>query len=337
MMGAMPDITMPPEAANMPDPGDDLIARVVGGPDKTWFFGTGRESVKEIERTLAIAGRTLDSFDAMLDFGCGCGRVLLWLEDVAKAGTEVHGSDIDPEAIAWADENIPYATVTVNDHLPPTPYADGTFDLVVNHSVFTHIDEQRQDAWLTELQRIVRPDGLLILSTHGEVALEAGGFPIREQLEDEGIVFIDKLFDEDFALPDWYQNTYHAPWYVFEHWGTWFEILGYVPGGALGVQDHILLRRRRDDEPARRPLAARPRRAVDSSEAAVPAPLPDVAAAREAASAAPSKFGPVGGLARRAVLRAVRPYSAHQDQFDAAAARRIADLEARVAQLENRR
>jgi hypothetical protein len=37
------------------------------------------------------------------------------------------------------------------------------------------------------------------------------------------------------------------------------------------------------------------------------------------------------------VLRAVRPYSAHQDQFDAAAARRIADLEARVAQLENRR
>ena len=34
----MLDVTMPLEAATMPDPGDDLISRVVGGADRTWFY-----------------------------------------------------------------------------------------------------------------------------------------------------------------------------------------------------------------------------------------------------------------------------------------------------------
>lgn len=56
---AMPALTphMPPEAAGMPNPGDNLISRVVGAPDHTWFYWTGRESVRELERTLASARR----------------------------------------------------------------------------------------------------------------------------------------------------------------------------------------------------------------------------------------------------------------------------------------
>jgi SAM-dependent methyltransferase len=319
----MSDVFMPPEAAAMPDPGDDLIARVVGGPDHTWFFWTGRESVRELERTLAIAGRSLDSFESILDFGCGCGRMLLWMEEQGRRSA-LHGTDIDAEAIAWCREHVPYATVTVNDADPPLPYPDGAFDLVFNHSVFTHVNERRQDAWLSELQRVTRPGGLLVLSTHGEVALGQDYWGIRDRLEREGIVFIDNLFPPDFPLPKWYQNTYHAPWYVFEHWGRWFEIRGYVPGGALGVQDHVLLERRADDAPASRPLAARPPLAAPTTPGAVA--LAAARADRDAAATASSRFGVPGQIVRRAALRAMRPYSAHEDRFDATIAAAIAEI-----------
>lgn len=328
----------------MPNPGDDLISRVVGAPDHTWFYWTGRESVRELERTLALAGRSLDSFESILDFGCGCGRMLLWLEKLA-AGASLTGTDVDAEAIAWCREHISYARFTVNEADPPLPFPDASFDLVFNHSVFTHIDERRQDAWLTELQRVVRPGGLLVLSTHGEVALADDPYGIRERLEDDGIVFIDRVFDPDFALPDWYQNTYHAPWYVFEHWGRWFDIRGYVPGAALGVQDHVLLERRADDAgPARQPLRARPPRPAAATEAHEA--VTEIAAARESwgrAARQPSRFGLPGAIVRKAVLRAIRPYSAHQDGFNDASvraverlARSIEESDARLRELERK-
>ena len=252
----MLDVTMPLEAAMMPDPGGDLISHAVGGADRAWFYWTGRESVRELERTLGIAGRTLDSFESILDFGCGCGRMLLWMQELGRTRA-LHGTDVDAEAIDWCREHVPYAEVTVNGADPPLPFRDGAFDLVFSHSVFTHVDERRQDAWLGELQRVTCPSGLLVLSTHGEIALGADVWRIRERLEDEGIVFIDDVFGPEYPLPDWYQRTFHAPWYVFEHWGRWFEIRAYLPGGALGVQDQILLERQAGDATRRQPLAGR--------------------------------------------------------------------------------
>jgi SAM-dependent methyltransferase len=204
-------------------------------------------------------GRALDSFEAILDFGCGCGRMLLWMEELGLKRA-LQGTDIDAEAIEWCREHVPYAEVTVNSADPPLECPDGAFDLVVGHSVFTHLDEPRQDAWLGELRRVTSPGGFLVLSTHGEVALGDDVWRIRGRLDDEGIVFIDNVFGAEYPLPHWYQITYHAPWYVFEHWGRWFEIRAYLPGGALGLQDQILLQRRAGDAMPRRPLATRPRR-----------------------------------------------------------------------------
>jgi SAM-dependent methyltransferase len=234
----------------MPDPGDDLISRVLGGADPAWFYWTGRESVRELERTVGIGGRTLDSFESILDFGCGCGRMLLWMEELGRM-CALRGTDIDAEAIRWCREHVSYAEVTVNDADPPLAYRDGAFDLVYGHSVFTHLDEQRQNAWLSELQRVTSPRGFLVLSTHGVVTLGDDVWRIRGRLEDEGIVFIDNVFGPAYPAPGWYQRTFHAPWYVFEHWGRWFEIRAHVPGGALGIQDKILLQRRDGDAPRR--------------------------------------------------------------------------------------
>lgn len=99
----------------------------------------------------------------------------------------------------------------------PLIYPDGAFDLVFNHSVFTHIDEHRQGMWLSELQRVTRPGGPVVLSVHGEFALPDGAWEIRDRLERDGIAFMDEGVLKDTPFPEWYRNTWHAPWYVFEH------------------------------------------------------------------------------------------------------------------------
>lgn len=247
-------------------PGEELVSRVAGGTDRESFFESGRQSVRDIEAVLAVKGRALDSYERILDFGCGCGRILLWLEHLA--GRSLHGVDIDGRAIVWAREHIPFATFQVNQPLPPLDYPDSSFDLVYNHSVFTHIDETYQDAWLSELRRVTRPGGHALLSVHGEEAffqfaensVRAGGDPdrVRDTLSRDGICFIKEDSWVGGPFPDFYHSTFHAPWYVFEHWGRYFNILAYVPGGSLGLQDFVLLERPlpgREGEGARAPLA----------------------------------------------------------------------------------
>jgi len=242
----------------LPWPGEELATRVTGGSDRNSFFDSGRQSVRDINAVLSVVGRSLDSFETMLDFGSGCGRIMLWLEHLA-ASASLHGVDIDGRAIRWAQENMPWATFKVNQPLPPLDYPDGHFDLVFNHSVFTHIDEDYQNQWLAELQRVVKPGGYVLLTVHGEHAFlvfednvaKGGGDTsvIRDELSRKGISF---LRDDAFTggpFPDFYHSTFHAPWYVFEHWGHFFEIAAYVARGSVGFQDFVLLRRHADVRP----------------------------------------------------------------------------------------
>ncbi len=162
----LPDL--PAEARTLPDPGDLLVERVAGMADRGWFYHSGRESVRELDRILATVDRSLDSFQSILDFGCGCGRMLLWMRELGESRA-LHGTDVDADAVAWAAEHIPYCQFTANEPDPPLPYGDGAFDLVFNHSVFTHIDEKRQNAWLAELRRVTRPEGFLVLRSAASV------------------------------------------------------------------------------------------------------------------------------------------------------------------------
>jgi SAM-dependent methyltransferase len=311
----------------MPDPGDDLVSRVAGTPDRAFFYWSGRESVVELQRTLSVVGRTVDSFDSILDFGCGCGRTLLWMEEIAKK-SQLHGTDIDAEAIEWCRSNLLYVQFEVNAADPPLPYPDNAFDLVVNHSVFTHIDEDRQDRWLSELHRVSRPGAYLVLSVHGERALPDRSRKLRDRLEQYGIVFVDGSMPDDFALPDWYQNTWHAPWYVFEHWGRWFDIRAYLPGAALGLQDHVLVERLADsaEERVLSPLAARPIVPAVGTPADRTTDALNAARAYRSGAAGSARSGLPRRLARRLLLRLMRPYTAHEDDFDDAVATSIVEL-----------
>jgi len=253
-----------------PRPPDFLIDRVVSGFEndaaekhRALFDMTGKQSVLDIKTALAGIGRSIEEFQSILDFGCGCSRVTRWLQFEAPS-SQLYGCDIDAEAISWNRDHLPAIEFARNDPEPPLPFADDTFDLILNHSVFTHIDERMQDLWLAELRRVLKPGGIALLSVHGTRAFgiseHAARFEgetsavWRRELEREGILFISSDSYVGSSFPSFYHTTFHAPWYVFEHWAQWFSISAYLPHADLGFRDIVLLQRD-DSETRERPIA----------------------------------------------------------------------------------
>ena len=76
-----------------------MQVRTVGGY-VPGFLESGYSICDDLDAVLKVAGRDLSSFSRLLDYGCGSGRTTRALKTRYPAA-EVHGTDIDPEAIAW--------------------------------------------------------------------------------------------------------------------------------------------------------------------------------------------------------------------------------------------
>jgi ubiquinone/menaquinone biosynthesis C-methylase UbiE len=199
----------------------------------------GRQCARDIEAVLERIGRPLGSFSDILDFGVGCGRTITWLMNVATTAT-FYGTDTDSEAVSWCRENLGSAIFSTNGLRAPLEYPPETFDLIYAVSVFTHLDEKKQFLWLEELKRIVKSDGVLIVTLHGPESWEEFSTDRIKKLEEKGLLFIEadgwrSLF------PEWYGTTYHNREYVEKHYSKYFSILDYVPRGLNNHQDLIVL------------------------------------------------------------------------------------------------
>jgi SAM-dependent methyltransferase len=149
----------------LPLPPPVMMVRVVGHADADAFERHGQACAELVRTLVSEQGAELESMDAILDFGCGCGRVLRQWHDLA--GPRVCGSDYNAELVAWCQENLPFADTQTNGSRPPLQLGDSEFDLIYAFSVFTHLTEPAQHAWMAELRRVLRPGGLLLFTTKG--------------------------------------------------------------------------------------------------------------------------------------------------------------------------
>lgn len=204
------------------------------------FVTVGRDTAKAIEAALESIDRPFESFESILDFGCGCGRTLIWFLR-GFPGKRLCGSDVDALSIDWCRTHLKSAEFSLNTSLPPMCYPDGAFDLVYGISVFTHLCEDDQLRWLTELHRVVQPGGILVLSVHGEQSWNGLAPEDLESLQRNGLLFktSSKLSG---IVPDWYHTAYHSREYVLGTFCSLFTLLAYVEGG-LGNQDLVMLQR----------------------------------------------------------------------------------------------
>jgi SAM-dependent methyltransferase len=226
----------------LPLPPRHLQERVVGGYFVD-FLKSATRTLSEFDGILKSGGKTLDDFDRVLDLGVGCGRVIRRFHELYPHAV-LTGGDIDTEAIAWLQQN--YASIgrfLALPHLPPTDLETGEFEFGYAVSVFTHLDEQMQFAWLAELQRVIGPGGYLVLTVHGKNHHDVVPEEIKRLIISRGFYYnYDGLATD--GLPAFYKVAYHTREYVYREWSRFFEIVDYVEQGAEGHQDLILCRRR---------------------------------------------------------------------------------------------
>lgn len=150
----------------MPVPPAGLRLLVDGrSGDAGRFLAIGGRMARAIRGAVEAAGSRPEEMSAILDFGCGCGRVARhW---AGLRGPEVHGCDYNAELVGWCRGHLPHVQAGVNALAPPAPYVADSFDLIYALSVFSHLDEPLQSAWVAEFERLLRPGGLLVVSVLG--------------------------------------------------------------------------------------------------------------------------------------------------------------------------
>lgn len=223
-----------------PVPPTPLQVRVAGAAAGE-FCRTGLMVAQRLEAIVAEGGFDWPAGARVLDFGCGPGRLIGALQPRHPQAV-FQGCDIDAEAIAWCQGAMAdFASFAVNAHDPPLPYPDEAFDLVFSISIFTHLPEDQQFAWLDELRRVVKPGGLVLASTMN---------PHIYDLPDEIGRTADKYgfgywadAPETEGLPEFYRLAYHSHSYLRRAWTRGFEIVRIGPSDLNDTQDSVLLRR----------------------------------------------------------------------------------------------
>lgn len=133
-----------------------------GGWDPVEFFLTGEREISAILEKCAHFGIAPRSYDRVLDFGCGVGRLTrAW----SVKFSHCVGVDVSAEMVRLAQQlnkGFPNCEFVTNDsdHLP---FPDDSFDLVSSFIVLQHLSSQREIlAWIAEFVRVLRPGGVII-------------------------------------------------------------------------------------------------------------------------------------------------------------------------------
>lgn len=245
-----------------PLPPEGLRATVCGGASPASHLYTGAEDCKMLlELYELFAQRPATSLASVFDFGCGCGRTLRWFQTVLPAA-RLHGADVRAAAIAWCQQHL-RGTFATNGTMPPLALPDHSLDLTFALSVFSHLSREQNLAWMRELARVTRPDGLILVSTHGAfaAALCTRSAEHQQTLQigaDEAATILRSLATQPFVhrvLPaavrasadgvaDDYGQAFFTEWFAREAWSDVVEFLGCVPCGLNLFQDMYALRPR---------------------------------------------------------------------------------------------
>ena len=224
----------------------DQLTRVQTWSSDQSVTMTGYSTFRTIEALFTHYGIRRRSGVEILDWGCGHGRVA---RHFIQAWPEacISGADIDAENVGWCARHLDGRFVTV-PLLPPTPLAEDRFDGIFGISVMTHLTAEAQDAWLAEIARLLKPEGVALITFEGPAAtafssvfrspdwwraLSSSGFDDSQH---------DPALDGKIGDNSYYRNTHHTEQYTRDVWSRYLEIVDIIPS-AIGYQDMAVLRR----------------------------------------------------------------------------------------------
>lgn len=131
------------------------------------YYRDGLETSKEILDLIEKANGTLKGEIKLLDWGCGPGRITRHLPALLPEGSSVYGADYNEDYINWCKRNLIAIHFSIASIHPPIGFAGDFFDIILGLSVFTHLSRSNHDEWIHELSRMLKPGGLLYITTQG--------------------------------------------------------------------------------------------------------------------------------------------------------------------------
>jgi SAM-dependent methyltransferase len=184
--------------------------------DDDMYFAIGCSALKAIRLAQIASGK--GDFESILDMPCGHGRVLRWLR-AAYPDAKLTACDLLAEGVDFCADQF-QATPVYSTIAPDADLFADRYDLIFVGSLLTHVDARQWDRLIALWHRLLTPDGLLVVTTHGELVAErmrAGhhyGYPphaVRRMLrtyEHSGFAFLEEHpgnldYGISIARPNW--------------------------------------------------------------------------------------------------------------------------------------
>lgn len=114
----------------------------------------------EAAKSIARALPETHAVGAVLDVGCGTAELLLALQ---ARSTALSGVDLRTDFLEIAKSRLPCADIRLANIEHGLPFSDASFDTILFCDVIEHL--QRPVEALRELRRLLRPGGIVLLTT----------------------------------------------------------------------------------------------------------------------------------------------------------------------------
>lgn len=189
---------------------------VPGGPSaetQARFVGwSGAEALRECYPFYRLAKESVEQSlpeSTILDFGVGWGRLIRFFAREVQA-SRLHGVDVDPEILEVCRATHVPGDLRLVGPGEPLPYRDSMFDLAYAYSVFSHLSESAARQSLGELGRVLRPGGVLLVTTQGRRFLELCR-AVRSKTDRQGFeLTVDGWFDDPDGALEAFLKGFHV-------------------------------------------------------------------------------------------------------------------------------
>src|SRR5258705_9330230 len=190
------------------------------------FVGGGYKEVGAEFLGYLVEECALQPGDAVLDVGCGSGRIAMPLTGYLNREGRYAGFDVSRKAVAWCKENISRShpnfdfrvadiqngTYNRKGKITPAefrfPFPDASFDVVFLVSVFTHMFPPDVKHYLHEIVRMLKPGGrclstFFLLNEESSALIEAKKGTFNFKHERQGYRTISAIWPErGIAYPE---------------------------------------------------------------------------------------------------------------------------------------
>lgn len=234
-----PDTQIPLKDDNgLPVPDALLMMTVVGHTNWPQFQTSGAKAVETFADLVDRNGGDFSGAEQIMDFGCGCGRLARHLQ--AYSGASLIGVDYNRKLIDWCAANLS-GTFIKNELRPPVNLPAGQIDVLYALSIFTHLREDTQIAWLEEFARLLKPGGFALVTFHDETHVHMARANVSPaQLARKGIAYYNNRAEGSNLM-----STFQSQDHMRALAGAQFKVCELIPSheSTIGQAIAVLVRK----------------------------------------------------------------------------------------------